>query len=190
MSVLVRMARVQDAKNLSVFAKNTFVDTYAGMVDRTELLDYSNETFHLDNQLNEIINPDNLIFLAEDDESNLLGYALIQYRSLKFTHRVYRQCELKRIYLSNKVFRKGIGTRLLNAVKGTLSKQGIETLYVGVWDKNSRALAFYFKNGFKEVADTHFELGNQTCRDLVLQCAIEHIQLSGSHAREEHDSNV
>jgi ribosomal protein S18 acetylase RimI-like enzyme len=45
-------------------------------------------------------------------------------------------------------------------------------LWLGVWERNARALAFYSRWGFTEVGEMHFLLGNDPQRDLVLALAL------------------
>jgi ribosomal protein S18 acetylase RimI-like enzyme len=46
---------------------------------------------------------------------------------------------------------------------------GARTLWLGVWERNPRAIAFYRKCGFTEVGTQTFVLGTDHQRDLVLE---------------------
>lgn len=41
-------------------------------------------------------------------------------------------------------------------------------LWLAVWEKNPRAIAFYEKNGFRAVGDQPFQVGSDTQRDIVM----------------------
>ncbi len=45
---------------------------------------------------------------------------------------------------------------------------GADMLWLGVWEHNDRALAFYARQGFREAGDHVFQIGQQIDRDLIL----------------------
>jgi hypothetical protein len=45
---------------------------------------------------------------------------------------------------------------------------GAKYLWLGVWERNARARAFYKKSGFAEIGEQHFQLGSDRQRDLVM----------------------
>jgi ribosomal protein S18 acetylase RimI-like enzyme len=56
-----------------------------------------------------------------------------------------------------------MGSLLDTAVAG-----GADVAWLGVWEKNPRAISFYEKSGFAVVGDHVFVLGSDAQRDLVL----------------------
>jgi ribosomal protein S18 acetylase RimI-like enzyme len=76
--------------------------------------------------------------------------------------------ELEKIYVRSSAQGPGLA-KLLMEQATTLSKQlGFDYLYLGVWQENTRAIAFYKKNGF-EIFDTRkFQLGSHWCEDYLL----------------------
>ena len=42
-------------------------------------------------------------------------------------------------------------------------------IWLGVWEKNPKAISFYKKFGFVEVGDQVFPLGNDPQRDIVMK---------------------
>ena len=49
---------------------------------------------------------------------------------------------------------------------------GFQTIWLGVWERNSRALAFYRKWDFREVGEHIFQLGSEPQRDILMQRAV------------------
>jgi ribosomal protein S18 acetylase RimI-like enzyme len=47
--------------------------------------------------------------------------------------------------------------------------RGHDVLWLGVWEHNARARAFYARWGFVEVGEMRFLLGSDPQRDLVLE---------------------
>ncbi|MDC0707071.1 hypothetical protein POL68_01175 [Stigmatella sp. ncwal1] len=50
--------------------------------------------------------------------------------------------------------------------------RGHDVLWLGVWERNARAQAFYSRWGFTEVGEMRFLLGDDLQRDLVLALAL------------------
>jgi ribosomal protein S18 acetylase RimI-like enzyme len=53
---------------------------------------------------------------------------------------------------------------LLEAARGA----GHETMWLGVWEHNERALAFYRKWGFEVVGEHIFQVGDDPQNDLLM----------------------
>jgi len=54
----------------------------------------------------------------------------------------------------------------------SLARRGLRGVWLGVWEHNPRALAFYRKFGFEAVGEQVFLLGNDPQRDLVMYRAL------------------
>jgi len=79
-----------------------------------------------------------------------------------------RVMELEKIYLRATAQGSGLATALMQLAMEKSRSLGFEKLYLGVWQENERALAFYKKMGF-EVFDTRkFQLGGRLCEDYLL----------------------
>jgi RimJ/RimL family protein N-acetyltransferase len=50
--------------------------------------------------------------------------------------------------------------------------RGAKTLWLGVWERNHRARAFYAKCGFRDVGDHIFLFGTDPQTDLVMQVSL------------------
>lgn len=50
---------------------------------------------------------------------------------------------------------------------------GYKTIWLGVWERNPRAQAFYKKNGFREVGDHVFLMGEEEQRDVIMERPID-----------------
>jgi diamine N-acetyltransferase len=61
----------------------------------------------------------------------------------------------------------------MDAVVGEARTRGAQTLWLGVWERNARAIAFYRKRGFQDVGRHQFLVGTdrQTDRLMVLPIA-------------------
>jgi ribosomal protein S18 acetylase RimI-like enzyme len=66
----------------------------------------------------------------------------------------------------------GVGAALLRAGLEAAGSAGHRTLWLGVWERNARALSFYERWGFEAVGDHVFRLGSDEQRDLILERSV------------------
>ena len=65
-----------------------------------------------------------------------------------------------------------MGQLLYNKALEIATKLSIKEIWLGVWEKNKRAISFYKKNGFIEF-DTHiFKLGNDEQIDIMMRLTL------------------
>ena len=67
---------------------------------------------------------------------------------------------------------RGIGEALMRACLDEARTAGYETIWLGVWEKNARALAFYRKWDFRAVGEHVFQLGSDAQTDILMERAI------------------
>lgn len=79
-----------------------------------------------------------------------------------------RPVELQRIYVLRAAQGGGRGAALMAEAVAMARAWGADTLWLGVWENNHRALAFYARSGFREVGEHVFRIGDQVDRDLLL----------------------
>ncbi len=57
-------------------------------------------------------------------------------------------------------------------VLSVATRNACDVLWLGVWEHNPRAVAFYRKKGFRVVGDHVFQLGSDPQRDLIMTLEI------------------
>jgi ribosomal protein S18 acetylase RimI-like enzyme len=80
--------------------------------------------------------------------------------------------ELWRFYLDAKWHGRGLAQELMTRVLESATELGAETLWLGVWERNPRAIAFYTKVGYIDVGAHTFVVGNDAQTDRILTRAI------------------
>ena len=83
----------------------------------------------------------------------------------------------KHIFVRRPISRQGqgIGRRLLSAVKDVALSLPSEMIWLGVWEENHNAIAFYRRHGFEVVGSQPFHLGNEIHNDLVLVGSVSNL---------------
>jgi ribosomal protein S18 acetylase RimI-like enzyme len=164
----IRRARPEDADALAELAAGLFRQTYEGEVPATDLAAFLTSGFGPAAQRAELDDPETSTLLVEYG-GRAVGYAQIRLRRLSLGgSTVQADLELMRIYLDSGWHGKGLAQALLQEVVRAARELGGVSLWLGVWERNDRAIAFYEKSGFRRVGAKEFHLGGQLHRDLVM----------------------
>ena len=169
--VVIRGATLDDAVALSTLGAATFRDTFEADNTPQNMARYLAEAFNPDRQAAEINDPESVILLAErtaTTDPELVGYAHLIAGSAPQTVRSSNPVELKRLYVARPWHGRGIAHVLMDAVLAAARARGGETLWLGVWERNPRAIAFYRKYGFEHVGEQTFQLGSDKQTDWIL----------------------
>lgn len=87
-------------------------------------------------------------WLVWEEEGEILGYA---YAQPPFEREAFSWCAEPSIYLKEKALRRGIGSRLYQALEAILSYQGYEVLYALITTENPGSIAFHEARGYRTV---------------------------------------
>lgn len=172
-----RKATPADAELVAEFSEKTYRQTFASSNTEEDMEAYIASAFSPAIQLNELLDPRREILLAHSGDI-LAGYYQIIRDQAEKSVSDPAPTELMRIYVDLPWFGKGLSHQLMTLVLESARSAGAKTLWLGVWEKNERALAFYRKWNFKEVGSHIFVMGKDAQRDLILQ-----LELSSSSAR-------
>lgn len=168
-AVAIRPATLQDAPALAALADRTFRDAFAADNSAADIDAYASAAFSLDQTQAELADPANTFLLADDASGTSVGYAKLRRGQAEPCVRGPRPVELQRIYVEQAAVGHGVGAALLAAVVDRARAEGFGTLWLGVWDRNPRAIRFYERGGFEVVGSHPFRLGSDEQTDLILE---------------------
>ncbi len=163
----VRFATLADAGLLADLAERLFIDAFAKDNTQDDLDAYVALSFGEDIQACQILDPDNDSLLIED-EGAVVGYAQLNYGPAPAALKLARPAGISRFYLDARVHGRGAAKVLFDAVQAKAGQRSAEHLWLGVWERNARAIAYYKKAGFDVRGDTRFLLGQDLQRDLLM----------------------
>jgi ribosomal protein S18 acetylase RimI-like enzyme len=123
--------------------------------------------FGPDIQLREIRDQGLVTTVAEADGA-MIGFSQLRPSHAHSSVAAERPAELNRIYVVSEWHGRGVARELLQHALDTASRAGCDRLWLGVWEHNKRAIAFYRKCGFEIVGSQAFMLGQDRQRDLVM----------------------
>lgn len=163
----IRRATVADAPMLAGLAERTFRDTFAEYNDPSDMDAYVAEALTAVQFAAEIADPDNVWFVAEVDGSPA-GYAKVQSGPAHESVTGAAPIEISRLYAEHRFHGHGVGRSLIDACFDEARGQHAWTVWLGVWEHNARAIAFYEKCGFTRCGAKTFVLGKDVQTDAVM----------------------
>ena len=167
----IRRGNADDAKLLAELGARTFSEAFAAENTRENMTAYLASSFSLEKQTEELADPHSVFLIAETDKV-AVGYAMLRWGEVEDGITGDKPVELVRLYVSRESLGRGVGAALMQAGIGEAKRQGYETLWLGVWEHNSRAQAFYRKWNFHEVGTHVFQLGEDPQTDILMQRSI------------------
>jgi GNAT superfamily N-acetyltransferase len=178
-SPVVRHATTDDAGLLAELGARTFFEAFAADNTPEDMAAYLAAAFGRDQQAAELTDSDSVFLIAEVD-GVAAGYAKLHAGATpdEVTHD--DPIELARLYVSHEWLGRGLAATLMQACIDEAKKKGHRTLWLGVWEHNARARAFYSKWSFREVGEHIFQLGADSQTDILMERQVEECSKSAS----------
>ncbi|AMW06183.1 GNAT family N-acetyltransferase [Gemmatimonas phototrophica] len=167
----IRIASAVDAATLSVFARRVFHDTFAADNDPADMALYLDYAFSESKQRGELADPARVCLLVEH-EGVLVAYASVFRGSGNEQVTAGHPVELERFYVDGAWHGRGVAAPLMAAVREVALEWGGDALWLGVWERNPKAIRFYEKQGFERVGAQTFTLGADVQRDAVMRAPL------------------
>lgn len=160
---------VKELKLLQKLSVQTFVETFGAQNTKADMQAYLNSQMST-SQLKKELEHAHSDFYFAYHKDRLAGYLKLNFESAQ------REMvgngtafEVERIYLLNDFQRQGLGKVLFEKALALGIEKGYRKLWLGVWEHNTSALAFYKKLGLT-VFDKHtFVLGSDSQTDLLME---------------------
>ena len=153
---------------LQQLGRKTFYETFAENNKEENIQGYLDKSFSTEKIENEISNPESYFFIAYD-KNVPVGYLKLNTGKAQTELQDDTALEIERIYVLQEYHGKKVGQILLEKAIEYAYKLDKKYVWLGVWDKNTRAVRFYEKNGF-EAFDTHiFMMGEEKQTDIMMK---------------------
>lgn len=166
--LLIRPATSGDAAALSEFGARTFFETFAADNTPEDMRMHLESAWRPELQRAEIADPSLDTLLALDGQGALAGFAQLRADHAPAGVVTRKPIELKRFYVDRPWQGLGVARRLMEAVEAQARARGARELWLGVWERNERAKAFYRKCGFQQVGTQVFVVGKDPQTDHVM----------------------
>jgi len=163
----LRRAVVQDASSLAAFAARTFFEAFGADNDPKHMAAHLAATYSPELQRSELSDPSVVALLLEVDGA-LAGYAMVRRNEPPACVHNRAAIELWRFYIDRPWHGLGGAQRLMAGVRDVATERGAAAIWLGVFEKNPRAIAFYGKCGFVDAGAAEFNLGGDLQNDRIM----------------------
>jgi ribosomal protein S18 acetylase RimI-like enzyme len=167
-AIQIRRAEEDDALALSVLAERTFRDAFADSNTTANMQLHCVGSYAPALQLAEILDASLETWVVESD-SGLVAFVQLRLEAVSPVISGERPLEIQRFYVDVSHHGTGLAHQLMAHVLVRAESSCNSLLWLGVWERNARALAFYRKWGFEAVGEHTFKVGNDPQRDLVMR---------------------
>jgi diamine N-acetyltransferase len=165
--IVVGTATLDEAPLLAELGERTFRDTFAADNTEADMAAYLSGAFGVEIQRRELADPASSFLVATVDGVPA-GYAQLRTGNAPAGVSGENVIEIGRFYSDKPWIGAGVGPALMQACIDAAVSLGHDVIWLDVWERNPRAIAFYQKWGFSVVGEKDFVLGEDVQHDLIL----------------------
>lgn len=168
MNLSIRYATLADAEFVADISRQTFYETFAPFNTKEDMDIFLNVQFTKGRLMLEVGAQENIFLLAFADQE-IAGYVKLRDTRHPKTLQSNNALEIARLYAMKNFIGKGVGDYLMQSSIDVARQNGKDTVWLGVWKDNRRALKFYKKWGFEIFDECDFILGNDLQKDWLMK---------------------
>ncbi|MGM0523057.1 MAG: N-acetyltransferase family protein [Bacillota bacterium] len=170
-AINVRQGKLADLSVIKAIGRQTFKETFGDDNTAEDMENYLQATFN-DYVLHQSLkDPDVHYFLACINEE-VIGYIKLNEGDSQTEVGHNDSLEIHRLYVLPSYLGHGIGKQLMTQAIEFAISQLLNSLWLGVWEHNERAIGFYRSFGF-QIFDHHvFTLGEDKQTDYLMRLTL------------------
>ena len=163
-----RKATLDDVQLLIDLGIRTFYDTFASSNTKKDMDMYIDKSFNVAQVTSELTDEANTFVIVESGGTPA-GYGKVRKSETPEELAGERTIEIERLYEGKEFIGKQVGRFIMDACLDIAKKEGYQTVWLGVWEHNARAIAFYEKCGFKKFGQHPFIVGTDHQTDFLFR---------------------
>lgn len=167
METMIKAVNQADSKDLQTISKATFIETFGQDNTEEDLAEYLEKAYNQKQLIDEIKRTNSGFYFIYADQK-IAGYLKLNINDAQMEEIVDNALEVERIYVLQQYQGLKLGKQLMEFAMQrakVLNKAGI---WLGVWEKNEKALRFYQHYGFQKISEHVFQLGQDKQTDFIL----------------------
>ena len=167
--ISIRRAVPADAQILSRLSSVTFSETFINTCSDEDLSGFIEDYYNEAQTLVELEDKTDFFYLAFIDKKPV-GYLRMKEEESEVPDiSAHRSLAINRLYVLKEYHSRKVGPALMNFALEFAQQKHFEVLWLGVWEHNERAKAFYKKYGFTDTGFSHpFPIGDTPQTDIWL----------------------
>jgi len=167
-TVEIIQVSIDEIELLRTISVQTFTETFAHQNTESDMQKYVSENLNLEQLSKELNSKDSAFYFLKLD-GPIIGYLKLNKNEAQTELKNNTSLEIERIYVKQEFQGKQFGKLLLQKAIDIAKEQGYQTIWLAVWERNLKAIAFYTKHGFKEFNKHTFQLGDDLQIDIMMK---------------------
>ncbi len=159
---------LNDIDQLQKIGRQTFYETFSESNTEENMKSYLEDGFSTDKLKTELNDKNAEFYFAKIDEK-IIGYLKLNFGQSQTELKDDKALEIERIYVLKEFHGKKVGQILYDKAIEIAKQKNADYVWLGVWEKNPRAINFYKKNGFVEFDKHIFKLGEDEQTDIMMK---------------------
>lgn len=168
MDLSLKKCTANDLDELRALSEQTYYDTFAAMNTPENMAAYLKEAFAPEKLAAELADPASSFYFLYADGA-LAGYLKLNEAPSQTDINDAATLEIERIYVRAHYQGQGLGRFLMTQAIQMAKARKKRAVWLGVWEKNARALRFYRANGFAPIGTHSFTMGDEVQTDFIMQ---------------------
>jgi ribosomal protein S18 acetylase RimI-like enzyme len=164
----IKLATINDLAQLQAIGRQTFSETFDSTNTEENMRKYLDERFSAAKLTAELNDPHAVFYFAML-HNKVIGYLKINFGISQTEFQNDSAVEIERIYVLSEFHGKKVGQMLYDKSLEIALQKKAESVWLGVWEHNYRAINFYKKNGFVAFDKHIFKLGHAEQTDLLMK---------------------
>lgn len=161
-----------DVIALQQISRETFYDTFVGTTPEKDMADFLDAAYAEEKLIAELQNPQSSFYFLRNDAQDVVAYLKVNVGAAQSEDMGENMLEVERIYVRKAYQKQGLGKLLMNEAFQQAKALQKVNVWLGVWEHNTNAIAFYEKKGFQKFSEHAFVIGDDTQIDWLMKCEV------------------
>ncbi|WP_127592824.1 GNAT family N-acetyltransferase [Paenibacillus lautus] len=167
MTFKIRKCTLEDLGSLQDISVETFNETFKDQNSSKNMKAYLERAFNISQLEKEVSNISSEFYFIYVNEE-IAGYLKLNTNDAQTEMMGNDSLEIERIYIKGKFQKHGLGKFLLNKAMEIAMERYKNRIWLGVWERNENAIAFYKKMGFVQTGTHSFYMGDEEQKDFIM----------------------
>ncbi|MFX3673472.1 MAG: GNAT family N-acetyltransferase [Paenisporosarcina sp.] len=167
MTMTIKKCTLEDTRELQEISVDTFNETFKDQNSPEQINTYLEREFNLQQLEKQLANRSSQFFFVYVNHE-VAGYLKVNTDDAQSEKMGDESLEIERIYVKKKYQKHGLGKNLLNKAVEIAIEHKKKKIWLGVWEENENAIAFYKKKGFVQTGAHSFYMGDEEQVDLIM----------------------
>ncbi|MGE8207315.1 GNAT family N-acetyltransferase [Heyndrickxia sp. NPDC080065] len=167
MTINIKKCTLEDSRKLQEISYETFNETFKHQNSPENMNAYLERAYNLKQLEKELSNNSSQFFFVYLN-NEVAGYLKVNTNDAQSEEMGDESLEIERIYIKSKFQKHGLGKYLLNKAMEIAIECNKKIIWLGVWEKNENAIAFYKKMGFVQTGAHSFYMGDEEQTDFIM----------------------